>query len=198
MQFEPFGIPALILFVATSTVLALDLDWRITIIALGAQYLGVFILVGVSWPLEMAAIKLVAGWIAGAVLGMELVSLPPNNLERESHRLSESLFRIFLAILVGFAILTFAPEVAKWMLQSSYEQILGGTLLIGMGIFHLGLSDRPFRVAIGILTFLSGFEILCATVETSPLAAGFLAILTLGIALVSSYLIASPNLEVDE
>ena len=84
------------------------------------------------------------------------------------------------------------------MLQASYEQIIGGLLLIGMGIFYLGLSDLPFRVAIGILTFLSGFEILYATLERSPLTAGFLALLTLSIALISSYLMSISNDEAEE
>ena len=198
MQLETFDVTALVLLLVTSTILTLNLEWRISIIALGVQYLGIFILVGISWSLEMAAVKLIAGWIAGAVLGMELVSLPPDMLRGESHRMSERLFRIFLAVLVGFAILSFAPQVAKWMLQASYEQIIGGLLLIGMGIFYLGLSDLPFRVAIGILTFLSGFEILYATLERSPLTAGFLALLTLSIALISSYLMSISNDEAEE
>ena len=67
-----------------------------------------------------------------------------------------------------------------------------------MGIFHLGLTDKPFRIALGVLTFLSGFEIIYATIETSPLIAGFFAVLTLGIALINSYLLAAPTLEVEE
>jgi hypothetical protein len=197
MQFDALAVPALILFVITSTILALSLDWRVSLSALGAQYAGVFILVGSAWPLEMAVIKLVAGWIAAAVLGMELVSKPDEHLGKDPTLLSGSLFRIFLGVLVGLAILAFAPDLAKWMLHASYEQILGGIFLIGMGIFQLGLSDQPFRVAIGILSFTSGFEIIYATVETSPLVAGFFAVLTLGIALISSYLMAAPTLEVE-
>jgi hypothetical protein len=99
---------------------------------------------------------------------------------------------------VGFAILAFVPEVAIWFPQASYEQTLGSILLMGMGIFYLGLSDHPFRVGIGILTFLSGFEILFATFENSPMVAGFLSVITLGIALVCSYLIAASTLESEE
>jgi hypothetical protein len=198
VQLETLDVPALVLLLVASTILTLNLEWRLSIIALGVQYLGIFILVGISWPLEMAAVKLIAGWIAGAVLGMALVSNPPDMLRGETHQMSERLFRIFLAVLVGFAILSFAPQVAKWMLQASYEQIIGGLLLIGMGIFYLGLSDLAFRVAIGILTFLSGFEILYATLERSPLTAGFLAVLTLSIALISSYLMSISNDEAEE
>lgn len=198
MQFDTLAVPALILFVATSTILTLGLDWRISISAFVAQYLGVFILVGTTWPLEMAVIKIIAGWIAAAILGMELVSIKTDRSGKESTLLSGNLFRIFLAVLVGFAILAFVPEVARWFPQASYEQILGGILLMAMGVFYLGFSDHPFRVGIGILTFLSGFEIIFATFETSLVVAGFLSVLTLGLALVSSYLIGAPTLEAEE
>jgi hypothetical protein len=198
VQFDALTFPALILFVATSTLLTLGLDWRISISALAAQYLGVFILVGTTWPLEMAVIKLIAGWIAAAILGMELVSIKTDHSGNESTLLSGRLFRIFLAVLVGFAVLAFVPGVAKWFPQASYEQILGGFFLMGMGIFFLGFSDHPFRVGFGILTFYSGFEIIFATFEASPVVAGFLSVLTLGLALISSYLIAAPTLEAEE
>ncbi|MCJ7703692.1 MAG: hypothetical protein MUO62_19100 [Anaerolineales bacterium] len=198
MQFEVLTLPALFVLAATSIILILGEDWRISISALGVQYIGVFILVGVTWPLEMAVIKLVAGWISAAVLGMELVNGSPDQLAAERYPFSDRIFKLFLAILVGFAIFSFVPQVAKWMLQASYEQIVGGLLLAGMGILHLGVSDRPFRVAVGLLTFLSGFEIIYATVETSAIVAGFLAVFSLGIALIGSYLTFAPTLEVDE
>ena len=198
MQFEVLTLPALFILAATSLILILGEDWRISISALGVQYVGVFILVGVTWPLEMAVIKLVAGWISAAVLGMELVNGSPDQLAAERIPFSDKIFKHFLTILVGFAIFSFVPQVAKWMLQASYEQIVGGLLLAGMGILHLGVSDRPFRVAVGLLTFLSGFEIIYATVETSAIVAGFLAVFSLGIALIGSYLTFAPTLEVDE
>ena len=70
--------------------------------------------------------------------------------------------------------------------------------LAGLGMLHLSISAHPLRVVLGLLTFLSGFEILYATLETSTLVAGFLNLFNLGIALVGSYLLAAPTLEVDE
>jgi hypothetical protein len=195
MQLELLALPAVILLVITSVILVLGWDWRVSLGALGLQYAGVFILVGLTWPQEMAVIKLVTGWIAAAVLGMELVSLPADQNFQTRGPLSSQLFKLILAGLVVFATLSFGPQVARWMLQISYEQILGGLFLVGMGLLHLGISDHPFRVSIGLLTFLSGFEIIYATIETSALVAGFLAILALGIALVGSYLMIAPTIE---
>lgn len=195
MQLGTLALPAVILLVVTSVILVLGLDWRLSLGALGFQYVGVFILVGITWPQEMAVIKLVSGWIAAAVLGMELVNLSADQDFQPRGPLSSQMFKLILAGMVGFAILSFGPQVARWMLQISYEQILGGLFLIGMGLLHLGISNHPFRVSIGLLTFLSGFEIIYATIETSALVAGFLAVFSLGIALIGSYMMIAPTIE---
>jgi len=196
MNFEPFSFPALILISVTSSIIFVGRDWRLILSALGVQFVGVFILVGLTWPLEMAVIKLVAGWISAAVLGMELVS-SQNGYSPAPLGFSARLFRIFIAILVGLAILSLVPEMAKWILNASYEQLLGSLLLASMGILHLGVTDSPFRVSVGLLTVLSGFEIIYAAVETSVLVAGFFALLALGISLLGSYLMAAPIFEAD-
>ncbi len=197
MQFENLAVPSLIMFIVTSFILILGLDWRISLTALVVQYTGVFILIGAIWPLEMVLVKLITGWIATAILGMEVINLSIKDSVKESVRLGGRLFRLLLATLVGISILTFTPGIAKWFLQASYEQLLGGIFLISMGVLYLGFSDQPLRVGIGILTFLSGFEIIYATVDTSPLVTGFLSIITLGIALIISYLIAAPSIKED-
>ena len=195
MQFDSFTIPALFLLGMTTLSLIFFRDWRITISALGVQYIGVFILVGVTWPLEMAVIKLITGWIASAVVGMGLVSLPTENTKPERKPTSGQLFNLILVVMVVSTILSFGPWVAKWLIQASYEQIIGGLLLVGMGLLHLGVSSHPVSVTIGLLTFVSGFEIIYATLDASPVAAGFLSIIALGIALTGSYLILAPNME---
>jgi hypothetical protein len=198
MQFEIYAVPAVLLVAVTSLLLLSLRDWRLSLTTLGIQYVGVFVLVGLTWPLEMAVVKLVAGWIASAILGMELVSESSNVFGEDRFRVSRQFFRLILAVLVGMAILSLAPEAAKWMLRASYEQILGGLLLIGMGILHLGVSDQPFRSIMGILTTTSGFEILYGTLDISAVAAGLLALMNMGIALVGAYLLAAPSQESEE
>ncbi len=172
------GITALILLVSR--------DWRVSISALGAQYVGVFLLVSLAWPIEFAVIKLVAGWISAAVLGMGLVE--SKAWEDELGRwLSGTLFRVFIAGFIAFVAFVFTPSVARWVLRASDVQILGSLLLMGLGLFHLGLTAQPIRIVLGLLTLLSGFEILYATLETSLLVNGLVAVVTLGLALTGSY-----------
>lgn len=175
----------------TSLVLLVSADWRLGVLALAGQYLGVFFLVWLSWPLETAVVKLVAGWMAGAVLGSTRVGLPPD-AEAHTPLSINRAFRLLAAGLVVLAVVSLAPGVQAWVPAVELEQVWGATLLIGMGLLHLGLTQRPFRVVLALLTVLSGFEILYAAVENSTLVAGMLAGINLSLALVGSYLLVSP------
>ena len=68
---------------------------------------------------------------------------------------------------------------------------------MGLGMLHLGMTAQPFRVIVGLLTVLSGFEALYAALESSVLVAAMLSIVDLGLALVGSYLLTAktPNPE---
>ena len=63
----------------------------------------------------------------------------------------------------------------------------GGVFLIGMGLLLTGITVHPFRVVLGLLTFLSGFEVLYAAMESSSLVTGLLALVNLGLALAGAY-----------
>src|SRR3989304_8233682 len=62
---------AAVIFVLVSAItLLMSQDWRWSIGALLVLYLGVFILVGMSWPVQMALVKLIAGWFSAFVLAI--------------------------------------------------------------------------------------------------------------------------------
>jgi hypothetical protein len=81
------------------------------------------------------------------------------------------------------------------MADAGFAVTSGSLLLVGMGLLHLGVSNHILRVTLGLMTALSGFEILYATVENSILVAGLLAIINLGLAFVGSYLLIASNVE---
>jgi len=208
MAFDAYAIPAVILVAITSMIL------RVSIGALGIQYVGVFVLVALDWPLEMAVSKLIAGWIAGAVLGMAAISFPkPEADEPDDERLanqgtsllttsapdvvnlSGGIFRLVAAILVGLTVFSIAPRASEWIGGIQLAQAWGGFILIGMGLLQLGFTAHPFRTILGLLTALAGFEILYAVVERSTLVAGLLAAVNLGLALVGAYLMVAPFME---
>lgn len=172
--------------VMSTLFLLLSQNWRWSIIALAVQYLAVFALITQVWPFGLAAVKLVAGWMAGAVLG---ASQPAADLVEDPQPTSSAvIFRFLVSILVWVLAFTITPAVVALVpLPSSL--VMGPIILIGMGLVHLGMTTRPLRVLLGLLTTLSGFELAYAAVESSVLVAGLLAVVTLGLALVGAYLL---------
>jgi hypothetical protein len=213
LDFANYALPAVILLLITSFTLLSKPDWQWCLLALSLQYLGVFILVGSVWPTAMAASRLVAGWIAGAVIGMALISLPREVQASEIGKfatlpsdqrnvpqdlLTGRLFRLLAAALVILIVLSTFNTVITWTPGLSVGQALGGLILIGMGLLQLGFTARTFHTILGLLTLLSGFQILYSAVESSALVAGLLAVVDLGLALVGAYLLISPQMEETE
>ena len=195
MNVESLAVPAVILIFLSASTLLGSRDWRICIAALALQYLGITLLVGIHWPIEEAAVKLLAGWMAGAVLGLALISLHGEPEPYESLTISYIMFRALLAVLAGLAAYSIGDSLVEWIPEIAPPQATGSLLLIGLGLLHLGLTTRPLRVTLGLLTVLGGFEILYAALESSILVAGLLATITLGLAMVGAYLMAAPSLE---
>lgn len=188
-------LPAAILAFLTATILLISWDWRISIFTLAIQYLCVVALVSSSWPLETAAVKLVAGWMASAVMVLALRNLPSVSIDGGAKPVSDIAFRLLAAVMVGLFAFSGGARLVIWLPEISVEQAYGSMVLIALGLIQLGLTNHPFRVVLGLLTLLSGFEIVYAAVEASILIAGLLALVTLGLAIICAYLLTAPTLE---
>jgi hypothetical protein len=197
-NFPTVSIPAIILVTITSLVLVLVQRWRWMVVALATQYIGVFVLSAFSWPLELASVKLIVGWMVSAVLGVGMIFGGKTWKEEAFNRSSAQILRLLFALLVGLVIYSSVPALQSWLPISGIEAITGGMILIGMGALHLGFSSHPFRVIASLLTIFSGFEIIYAGLEVSSLVAGLLAAIDLGIAFVGAYLLIMPIMELSE
>jgi hypothetical protein len=190
---------AVILITITSVGLLLARDWRWLIIFLSAQYFGMLILTLLHWPLGMASVKVVAGWMSAAILGMTRSGLPrEDKTEKQSVLPRGRMFRLFAAGIVVMVVATATPRVDAVMANAGFAVTSGGLLLVGMGLLHLGVTDHILRVTIGLMTVLAGFEILYTTVEDSILVAALLALINLGLALAGSYLLIASNTQTEE
>ncbi|HEX9333030.1 MAG TPA: hypothetical protein VF896_14155 [Anaerolineales bacterium] len=184
---------AVIVIVMTSVGLLLARDWRWTIILLAVQYFGMFVLTLQHWPIGMASVKVVAGWMSAAILGMTRSGLSNEDSGEEYTWPRGRLFRLFAAGIVLLIVATVTPGVDTIMADAGFAVTNGSLILIGMGLLHLGITSRVLRVTIGLMTVLSGFEILYSAVEGSVLVAALLAVINLGLALVGSYLLIASN-----
>jgi hypothetical protein len=187
MIFERFSFLAVIILGVASAFVLLSPNWRWRVGGLALQYLGVFWLVAISWPSNLSAVKLVTGWMAGAILGISRIGQRAEDRRRWP---TEWLFLGLVVLLVLVSVSVVAPSVAGWLPGVKPDQAWGGMLLIGMGMVHLGIASRGIRVILSLLTLLSGFEILYSVVESSTLVAGLLAVVNLGVSLVGAYLLS--------
>ena len=59
MLSDPLAFGAVLLVTLVSIYIFIAKDWRLAVVAMAVQYVGVFILVSNSWPLELAVVKMV-------------------------------------------------------------------------------------------------------------------------------------------
>ena len=207
---------ALLITLTASLMLILD-DWRVNVGLLALQYVGAFTLVVLEWPLALSISHLVAGWIAGAVLGMAMLSLPTQvrklqdiegstteksrlvrGLRLSSTDVPNLIFISLAILLVALAAFSQVPRIVTWIPGLSRIQAWGGLILIFLGLLHLGFYSQPLRVTIGLLTLFTGFLILYAAINLTALAAALSATITLGLALSGAFLSLAPHMEPGE
>lgn len=182
---------ALAVVLVTSSGILLRRRWRWNIGFLATQYLGLFWLVQTEWNLAMAAVKLVTGWMVCVALGLAHIGRSEEAESAESFWPQGRLFRLVAIGMVTIVTFTGATGLHDW-LGMEFPAAWGSLLLIGMGLLNLGISALPFRVVVGLLTALAGFEIIYAAVENSALVAGLLVVINLGLALAGAYFLNLP------
>lgn len=183
-----YSFVAVVMLGAAGALIILSRTWRWRLGALALQYFGVFWLVAISWPISLASVKLVAGWMAAAILGISRINQLPSERSRWP---TERLFLGLVILVVGLSASTMESAVATWIPNIRPTQSWGAIFLIGIGLVNLGVASRGLQVVTSLLIALSGFEIVYAVVENSTLVAGLLAIVNLGVALVGAYLLSN-------
>ncbi|MCJ7706139.1 MAG: hypothetical protein MUO38_00840 [Anaerolineales bacterium] len=182
-------LPALLAGVTGTLLVVLD-DRRAVLGILAGQYLCAAWLVGLALPLSIAAAKLVAGLMACGALALSVAALRWRSPEVQAGALpSGHAFRLVAAGMV--ATVAVGLGLGNWMSLPGITApgILGSTLLMGLGLLQIGITEEPLRVGAGLLTLLSGFEIAYSSIEPSLAVVALLAAVHLGIALVVSYLL---------
>ena len=132
----------------TAAGLLIARDWRVSIIMLAVQYLAMFILTLSHLPLGMASVKVVAGWMSSAILGMTRSDLKADN-DEDSVWPRGRLFRLFAAAMVGLIVAGAAPKVNDIMANAGMAVTTGGLLLTGLGLLHLAITSQVLRVTLG-------------------------------------------------
>jgi len=189
---ESIKLLAVILVALASFGVLLTKDWRATILSLAIQFSGVFLLIAPVWPLAMAITILIAGWLAGVILGMSVISLPR---QTASTRRLNPFFNLLAALLIYLTVLSLAPQLQKLLALTAPEQSLAGLTLIGLSLLRLALDPHPLTTSAALLALLAGFTVIFASLTATQFAAGALAMVILCVALAGSYLLLAPQME---
>ncbi len=125
-----------------------------------------------------------------AALGMTRLGLSTAEDEKEESFLPRGQwFRMILMAVVAIVSVGATPLIESAIPGLGLPVIAGSLLLIGAGVVHLGMTSDTLNVILGLLTMLTGFEILYAAIESSILVAGLLAVTNLGLGITGSYLL---------
>lgn len=180
------------LIVLTAMIILIFRDWRFNTGALALQYLAVFYLVTFSWPLSLAIVKLIVGWMATAAIGLTCMRQMEENDSVESP--SSLLFRGLSGLMVILVIFVVSSLIQNSLFPNlSLVIIRSGLMLIGMALMQLGTNATPYLTIMSLLSFLAGFEVIHAALERSVLLTGLMASINLGLALVGVYFIIKSN-----
>lgn len=202
-MFELLSSLGVVLVIVSPILIFIINDWRWNIISLATLYLGVFALVSLSWPISLTLVKLITGWMCGAILGMALTGQPGSsnssgNLQNNGTTTPEPkiptsyrVFRVFIIVMFVLVVFSVSPALERYIPGINTHQTLGALFLVGLGLLQVGYNTRVFPLVLGLLTILAGFEIIYAVVESSTLVSGLLAVVNLGVALAGAYLIVS-------
>lgn len=189
---ENLSTAAFVVITMAAMVLLLFRDYRIAGAALAAQYLAAFYLVTISWPLGMAVVKLIVGWMATSAIALSWqTSAAKRSQELEtlgSEPSASLLFRGVAGLLIVMLIFILTPTLQAYVFpQVELVIIQGGVMLMGMALLQLGFTMEPYLVIFSLLSFLMGFEVIHAALEMSALLTGLFVVVNLGLALVGVY-----------
>jgi hypothetical protein len=183
---------AFLLIVITAMMILIFRDWRINTAALALQYLAVFYLVTLSWPIGLAIVKLIVGWMATAAIGLTCL----RQMDEDSP--TESTSSLFFRALAGLMIILVMFIISTTLQETVFPNvdlviIRSGLMLVGMALMQLGTNASPYLTIMSLLSFMGGFELIHAALERSTLLTGLMASVNLGLALVGVYFIMKSN-----
>jgi len=159
-------------------------DWRMRIAGLASLYLIGFVVILQIWPVALASVKLISGWMGIALLSTSMLN---SMNQANNHRFtSEMVYRFLMAVLIWIVIAAIAPSINEW-LPIPYTNLYIGLSLMGSGLLFMSLTDDFSEIVLGLLTILVGFDIIYSSLEGSALVTGIYAFIIILICLLNVY-----------
>lgn len=195
--------PAVAGLVVTASLIIVVRDWRVSLAALLTQYLLVgFLLTRLITP-EVAMVKTLVGALICLILyltarrvhwGRRRSKDEPSPLPAGWEVFPVGLpFRLLAVVLTGLM----ASSLLNSYPLSEVPRDIGFACywLALIGLLAMILTAEPLKAGLGLLTFMAGFELFYAALESSLSVVGFLGIVNLFMALAIAYLASAREVE---
>ncbi|MFL7794835.1 MAG: hypothetical protein AB8I69_22020 [Anaerolineae bacterium] len=194
------AMPAVAGLLITAGILVISRDWRLNVIALTVQYFFVVLLLTRQIHLEVAAVKGLIGWLICMVFYLterragtleqpaQAEEAAPAQRWRRWVMSARASFSLLAVILITVAAYTAALRIPLPETEVPRDITLACYILVGLGVLLIGISESPMQVGLGLLTFLSGFDLFYVAIEPSLAVAGLLGGVSFLIALAAAYL----------
>jgi hypothetical protein len=202
------GTPALVGLLLAALVIFLTSDWRVSLAAVLVQYVLSGLLLTHNTRAEVVLVKILVGFLVVVILllsaqrirrpeeGEEAESAGPRLLGLRLGWLKGPLGFPLRLLAVFLAVLALAHLFGDYHLPAvPLDMALAAFWLGAMGVLGLVLSSSPLRVAVAVLTILTGFDLVYSGLEPSLAMVGFLCACSLIAALAFAYLTAVHELE---
>ena len=184
------NILAVILALGAAIVATIWRKWKLTLLALAAQYVGMSLQLASVLSLDTVIIKLLVGLMCCAVLWISCNAISYQDLDKEKNLFSSNLFRILATLLMIILTIVLSPALQLLPIDLvPSSMLISSLLLLLLGLLQLGISNDPFFTIAGLLTFYLGFDTFYSVVEVSSLLVGLLAIINMAIVLLGAYLL---------
>ncbi len=183
-------LPVIILFITGSALVLMKPQPR-SMIILAVQYIAVSWLASTSLPAAGVTAKLVTGLLVCVILYLGIRQIGDDPLQGDDQLLSANLpFSIIALLLVTVASVSVARSTLFAQFDIRIEASVGALFLIASSLLNLGLGTNQLRIGIGLLTLVSGAELIYGFIEPALALIALLTMVHLGIVLVISYIIS--------
>lgn len=173
----------IISFIATSLIL-IGGRWELRAAGLAMVELVVFILIIQIWPIALASVKLIAGWMGIILISASQLSKSQSEVENSPR--SEAIFRMLTAVIIWVVVSTTAASFNEWI-PIPYTNLYIGLVIISAGLIFVSTTFTFINIVLGILTILDGFDLIYSSLEGSALVTAIFALIIIFVALLNTY-----------
>jgi hypothetical protein len=182
---------ALYLALFASLLILIRRQWTLNLLTLAVQFLCLFPILRSYLPFQPALIQPFTGLMVTLILYLTLLNVGGiKRIDLRQRPTSGELFRALAGILLLSLLRAFIPQLQPAVFPTVPSTYLFLSLgLLVLGILQLGTTREPFYLAIGILTFLTGFQLLYNRLDFSLMLEALLVAVNLLLAIVGAFFI---------